>query len=359
MLKRLALAASAVVFALVVAEVAYRVWLYSVDCSTRAAFESIDDPPKLRPGEDAAFGQLVRRAKQARIVYELLPNLRDVPFIGVPVSTDGYGFRQPERPLAKPPRALRIVGLGDSAAFGWGVPEPTCMFRRLEGLLRQRFPDRQVDVINTAVPGYNTAMEVATLEAKGLQFQPDAVIIDYVGNDIDLPNMIWRERNYFTPWHSYLAAGIIRGLREKDPWAENWYDGAPAHKTEDRFENEPDRVPAAYRDMVGPAGYRRAMERLVELGRQHHFYVLVTAHWDTGPLVEKTCQDLGLPLVCSWEPLHAHMKERGIANYLGSELSLSDKDPHPSSLNHEIHARNVFRVLESSGVLKLWEEQNR
>ena len=41
--------------------------------------------------------------------------------------------------------------------------------------------------MNTGVPGYNTYMEVAALKQKWLFYEPALVVIDFVGNDLDLP----------------------------------------------------------------------------------------------------------------------------------------------------------------------------
>ena len=349
-----------VVSALIAAECAYRVWLSIANARTRAAFENIDRPPPLEPGTEATLAQVARRAKHPRIIYELIPNLRGVVFQGAPLETNSDGFRGPECPGEKQRRSLRIVGLGDSVQFGWAVPEPECMFRRLEKRLREYFPDFQVDVINTAVPGYNTAMEVATLEQKCLRLQPDAVVIDYVGNDTDLPSLIWRDRDYWTLTHSFLWERIrLAWSGEQDPWRTRAFDDAPQTVAGDRFENDPDRVPAAYRDMVGREGWRSAMYHLVELSKQNGFAVFVTAHWDVNDMVENTCRELGLPLIRSYHRLVGYLQERGIKEYWGSELTRSKDDPHPSSKNHEIQAEVVFDFLESNGLLALWAKAKR
>jgi len=59
---------------------------------------------------------------------------------------------------------FRVVGIGDSAMFGSGVSDGENHLAILERIVGRRFPGLKVETINTAVPGYNTIMEVETLK---------------------------------------------------------------------------------------------------------------------------------------------------------------------------------------------------
>lgn len=100
------------------------------------------------------------------------------------VTYNEQGLR--DRPiLPKRLEEYRILALGDSVTFGWGVSQNEIFAARLEPLLRARF-DRPVRLINSGVGGYNTVQEVAYFQQAGLRLQPDLVILTYVGNDIEL-----------------------------------------------------------------------------------------------------------------------------------------------------------------------------
>jgi hypothetical protein len=59
----------------------------------------------------------------------------------------------------------------------------------LEKELNARPPSKaKFEVWNLAVPGYNSVQEVATFAAKADSIRPDLVIVNWVGNDMDLPN---------------------------------------------------------------------------------------------------------------------------------------------------------------------------
>jgi lysophospholipase L1-like esterase len=101
----------------------------------------------------------------------------------VEIATNELGLR--ERPL-KPHTTgeTRILVLGDSVAFGWGVKVEDAFPRQLENAL-QLSPHEAVDTINSGVPGYNSTQELAFLDKYGAGLQPDVAVLLYVDNDID------------------------------------------------------------------------------------------------------------------------------------------------------------------------------
>ena len=106
-------------------------------------------------------------------------------FAGVPVHINRLELRDNrEYALEKKPNTFRILVLGDSVTFGHGsVYEHTYPYL-LEQQLRRWRPEVDWQVWNAAVPGYNTAQELAQLLEVGPQFRPDLVIIGFFDNDI-------------------------------------------------------------------------------------------------------------------------------------------------------------------------------
>ena len=83
-------------------------------------------------------------------------------------------------PADKPPGTFRIFVLGESAAMG--DPDPAYAFSRyLEVMLRQRFPERKFEVVNTGSVAINS--HVLLPIAKGLAKQRPDVFILYSGNN--------------------------------------------------------------------------------------------------------------------------------------------------------------------------------
>jgi hypothetical protein len=97
--------------------------------------------------------------------------------------------------------------------MGWGVRVEDTYGRQLEGLLNEHGPDGlQYEVINAGVPGWNLENARAYLQAEGLKYQPDLILLDLtIVNDIkgnsalltdDQPALIkWlRTNTYFWPF---------------------------------------------------------------------------------------------------------------------------------------------------------------
>jgi hypothetical protein len=79
---------------------------------------------------------------------------------------------------------LRILLLGDSLTFGWGVPIEKTFGRRLESILATKLRHR-VRTVNSGVGGYNTVQEHALLRTYADVIEPDVVVLLYVRNDIE------------------------------------------------------------------------------------------------------------------------------------------------------------------------------
>lgn len=117
-------------------------------------------------------------------LYWHKPNL-DLDLGSFRLRTNQHGCRGPEIAVPKPAEVFRIVLLGDSVAFGWGVDDEVTFARRLEREWYAAHPRRRLEVVNTALPMYDTNQEEATLRELGLSLQPDLVLLVYVVNDIE------------------------------------------------------------------------------------------------------------------------------------------------------------------------------
>lgn len=100
------------------------------------------------------------------------------------VHTSPQGWRTP--PFAETPLSgqRRVLALGDSSTFGWGVEAFEAYPARLDALLDRDAPDADPwEVLNLGVPGYSTFQGKVLLEEKALGLAPDVVLWSYVSND--------------------------------------------------------------------------------------------------------------------------------------------------------------------------------
>jgi hypothetical protein len=345
---------AATVFSLLVVEVGLRVQAALEDRGILKP-DLIADLEAPAPPAEAELGHLIAISDNPRIIYELRPNL-DVVYVGHRLHTNRHGLRGRELPPGKVEGTARIIGLGDSIMFGLGVGDDQTYLAIVERRLNGALPSRDWQVVNTAVPGYNTVMEVETLAVRGLAWEPDLVILDFVGNDLALPNFIRLPRPVLSLDHSFLAELVERrtgGWRDRSVFKLMTSLGigpAPGYGVgEEALATDPDLVPAAYRDHVGWAGFRGAMLRLRRLADAHGFAVLVLSlSPDPGQLQERAfalAEELGFFTHDGGAALARYMAEHGMIDYRGSALTLSAVDPHPSALGHRVIAEDLVAVL--------------
>jgi lysophospholipase L1-like esterase len=132
---------------------------------------------------EALAGKVIRNGKAG---LELVPGGR-ASYLGHEIVIGSHGMRNRETPIAKPPDTYRILVLGDSIAFGFGVAEKDAFPRVVERQLRDhtlRAGHPRVEVINAGVPGWNLVNSYLFLKERGLAFQPDLVLLTLVNNDV-------------------------------------------------------------------------------------------------------------------------------------------------------------------------------
>jgi hypothetical protein len=98
------------------------------------------------------------------------------------VHTNSRGFRVSERheeySHEKPVGRFRVLLLGPSFAFGWGVNHADTMAARLEELLRRSafVEGGDLEVINAGVSSMPPVPQLRWLEGEGLRYSPDLVV---------------------------------------------------------------------------------------------------------------------------------------------------------------------------------------
>ena len=259
---------------------------------------------------------LVRPSEAPGIVYELKPS-RHWIFQGAETRTNSHGFRGPEWTTERPSDTLRVVGLGDSVMFGWGVDQGAIYTAQLEGLLQGAIPGKRVEVLNCAVPGYNSAQEVATFQHRCSRFEPNVVLLGYVLNDWTEPFFVRPPGEDRLVDSSALAGWIQEGTYKQ-------------------------REGVTFDESTGAQQTASSLRRLAGLTRDRHLPVVFFVAPDPGanPATvpdERLARTLGFTVI---DVAGAMRQQRPL-----SELVLSRQDAHPNAAGHRLIAEILRPVI--------------
>jgi len=170
------------------------------------------------------------------LFWRVRPNLDRVIWDYTVVSTNEQGLRHLGPIGSKREGSIRIVTLGDSVTFGYRIPVvfpdkpddydhsalpyPLAM----EQDLRAANPERDIEVVDLAVPGFTSHQGLAWLRAEIEELEPDLVIACFGWNDVNLRAATDRESMPMDAYHvalrrlgsaSQAVSHLVRWWREK------------------------------------------------------------------------------------------------------------------------------------------------
>lgn len=319
----------------------------------------------VEPGGDLSLADIIRLHDNDRIVYELKPGVRGT-FLGRGLVINALGMRDRERSLEKAQGTFRIVGLGDSHTFGWGVEREETYLARLEELLGVAYPGRSIEVLNFGVPGYNTVQEVESLAERIDELDPDLVIINYVNNDMDLPNFLADRPDPLSLGRSYLVELLRRRLAILR--GSELLPSGLTHAVQDgrslRFRPPVDEIPERFRPLYGWDNMVDAFLRLAAIGRDRDVPYLLLLNMDdyrqrlagkTPTVVPRFVRELAE--ICRGEGYHVVDPQERVFRYLRENdlgttaVWISETDSHTNPLRHNFVAEEILSVIGEAGLL--------
>jgi lysophospholipase L1-like esterase len=228
----------------------------------------------------------------ARLIFALRPNQRAFT-ADKPATINARGLRGPLIPFERNAGTFRILLLGDSIAFGYGVAESETVAARLAIRLDHR--GLATEVINAGVPSYNVEQEVAYLAAEGTGYQPDWVVLGVCWNDINEKSGVrvtpegWlataREVEsaplvgLFESPGGYALRNMIKSSRLLYATTQGWQGARDALWPNDHSLFREDILAGRGTPRV-TRGWERmeiSLREMARLGKEHHFRSLVVA----------------------------------------------------------------------------------
>lgn len=125
------------------------------------------------------YGNLEIYSPDPQLYWRLKPNQQCSTKVDrKPVQINSHGTRGPEFSIAKPANTIRILLLGDSRTFGWGLSEDETYSARLQKLLQAEVGNAaKVEVINAGVNAWSYPQMAVYLREHGLEFSPDIIVL--------------------------------------------------------------------------------------------------------------------------------------------------------------------------------------
>jgi len=169
-------------------DIAVPVWLLADSNWVRNEYDRLQEPKGVKAADVAWFSHF----EEARYIqYKLKPRI-DVqainPFNDIEVrknvtfritsNTDGFRTREFIRKKAG---TFRIVTLGDSTTFGWGVDPGYTWQHLLEKRLARDMSG--IEVLNLGLPGFTTRHGLGVMRHYALKLEPDLIILGFGAND--------------------------------------------------------------------------------------------------------------------------------------------------------------------------------
>lgn len=98
---------------------------------------------------------------------------------------NALGYRGARTAIEKPADTYRIVTIGASTTYGFGLTERQTYPRQLQDILREDYGYENVEVVNAGVPSYTSFEVLSNFQFRVLELDPDLIIYYGGKNDVD------------------------------------------------------------------------------------------------------------------------------------------------------------------------------
>ncbi len=196
------------------------------------------------------------------------------------VTTNPEGLRTLAVTDGYDPEATRVLCVGDSVVFGWGLDDPDTYPAKLDRVLRSASAEKKTQVFNAGHPGYSSVQSYLWLQHLLPRVRPQLLVIELPGHhyrSAEKPDRLYVESdsdvtsvNYWLLEHSTLYRSIRRGILATRVASEEDAYRVGRIPTGGSAEGESSGVVR-----VPPEDLESVLSSLAEQGRREGFHVAV------------------------------------------------------------------------------------
>jgi len=258
--------------------------------------------------------------------------------MGVDVTINSLGLRDSED-MGDLGDGTRLLMLGDSITFGWGVPQNETVAERLEASLTAQ-SEKPVSVINSGVGNYNTAMQVAWFEQYGLALNPDVVVLNVFVNDAEpTPRqdaVPWWDKFFYSRVILFGALDTVMRTTLGGPDWKTYYRNLYAS------------------DAEGWRQLQQSVARLAELCHERNIPLVIVDYPELRELSPYPFADVSekIAQVAAHHDVPYYALLPAVETQNGRDLWVTEPDPHPNSYAAGLFADyltpRLLRFVEAS-----------
>lgn len=276
------------------------------------------------------------------VFWKMRPNVKESWYMQESDDIiNSRGLRGKEFSSQKPKNTFRIICLGDSHVFGWGVGLRYTWPYKLEKILEKTYSNMKFEVINGGTSGFSSYQTLQFLKTEGIYYSPNVITISHDHHNAELAELNADSAQKTVPSklikiHYYLARfRTYRLLREI------------IFQFEKRFIFK-QKIPR-----VSKEEYAKNLSEIASIVKSRGSKVVFidslyfTDNTDLNeqysPIMRDVAAKEGIPLVDlknTWRSLN--MKE-----YLLKDMS------HPNEKGYDIIANEVCKSLRENGLIKI------
>lgn len=300
-----------------------------------------------------------------RLLWSMSPGTHRMA--GVEVRINSLGLRGPEVEVPRPPQEKRILVLGDSSIFGFGVTEAANFSSQLQQVLNAQPGRDRVTVINGGMVGYSSLQSIELLRMTGETLQPNLLIIASLWSDNNFDGFtdkaLLEQLNSPIVQRNTASRNLLRNSR-LFVGLERLISGQPVQQVSWVHAGEVAKPGKAQR-RVKLEDYAQNLRTLVTLAREHHTesMLMVLPHpTDVSRVPENLSpwgayreamravgKNTGAPVIELPQTFSEAAAQAITGDTNATPPSLFLDDLHPSAAGHALMATTVATLLTENG----------